>query len=189
MNLYEFSEEFRISIHKSRKMEKAGVLLLDSGESEHGAEIRFQLSRGQSLTVAQLLAILEEPSILCELGRYRDKAESQLAALGNAREEAAPFEVAAHIMDAALRRDAEAVGVLIGWMKAVIPAEPVNHYWIAVRMLMGLQPNIRKYDVPRIGRALLNCRNSPDFAGWWHVEKFRSRRVTLYQKPGMLFDL
>ena len=101
MNIYEFCEEYRISIGKARKMETAGVLRLDPGESEHGAEIRQQLRKGQPLTVAQLLAIIEDPSVLRELGRYREKAESQLAALGDVEGEAAHREVAAYITDAA----------------------------------------------------------------------------------------
>jgi len=54
---------------------------------------------------------------------------------------------------------------------------------------MGLQENIRKYDEHRIGRALLNCRKYPGFAGWWRTEKCGSRTVTYYQGPVMPFDL
>lgn len=188
MNLREFCEEYRISISKARKMDKEGVLRLDSGESEHGAEIRQHLSKGQPLTVAQLLEMIENPSILRDLGRYREKAESQLEALGDVRAEAAPGEVAAYITDAA-RRNEEAIGVLVEWLKSTIPFEPVTHHWIATRLLMGVPANIRKNDMPHILRALLNCRNSPDLKGWWRVETRRSRSVTCYQRPGKTFDL
>lgn len=188
MNIYEFSEKFRISLRKARKMDKAGVLRLDSGESEHGAEIRLQLRKGQPLTVAQLLYIIEDPAIMSELWPYDEKAKNQLAALGNVNDEAAPREVAAHITEAA-RGDDEAIGVLIGGMKEIIPIEPVPHHWIAVRLLMGLPSNIRGYDVPLIRRALLNCRKHTDFERWWCVENIRSRRVTLYRRPEIRFDL
>lgn len=188
MNLYEFCEKFKISLRKARKMDKAGVLRLDFGESENGAEIRLQLRKGQPLTVAHLLYIIEQPAIMSELWPYDEKVKSQLAALGNVDDEAAPREVAAYIGEAA-RGDDEAIGILVRWMKEKIPAEPVAHYWVATRLLMGLPANIRGYDVPRIRRALLNCRKSPDFRGWWRVEPIRSRQVTFYQRPEKLFDL
>lgn len=188
MNIYEFCEKYRISLRKARKMDKAGVLRLDAGESEHGAEIRLQLRKGQPLTVAQLIYIIEEPAIISELWPYDEKAKNQLAALGNVNDEAAPREVAAYITEAA-RGDEEAVGVVMDWAKEAIGPEPTNHHGLAVRLLMGIPANIRGYDVPSIRRALLNCRKSPDFKGWWRVEKRGSRRVTLYQRPEMTFDL
>lgn len=189
MNIFEIAEKFGISIYKLRKLEKAGHLLIDFGESEHGARIRYQMARGQPLTVGQQIEIVEDPSILRELGPYQTKAEKQLATLGDVRGEAAPIEVAAHISDAAMRRDKDSINVLICWMKAVIPVEPVNHNWLAVRLLMGIPANIRKFDVPRIQYALLNCRKSTDFEGWWRVEKIKSRKQTLYQRPDVRFDL
>jgi hypothetical protein len=68
----------------------------------------------------------------------------------------------------------------------VIPAKPVGHAYLAVRLLLGLAPNIRQYDVPRIPRALLNCRLHADLVGWFRVEKVKSRNVTIYQRPAKL---
>lgn len=188
MNLYEFCEKFRISLRKARNMEKTGVLRITSVGSEHGAEIRFQLQKGQPLTVAHLLYIIEDSAIMSELWPYGDKVKIQLAALGRVKDEAAPREVAAYISDAA-RRNQEAVEVLMRWAMEVIPAEPVTHHWLATRLLMGISANVRKYDVPRISRALLNCRKHPEFQRWWRVEVRSSRRVTLYQRPEKRFDL
>lgn len=188
MNIYEFCEKFRISLGKAEKMRAAGVLLLDAGESKYGAVIRRQLSKGMALTVAQLLAMIEDSSILNELGRYAEKAQLQLAALGDVRNEVAPREVAAYISDAA-RRDKEAIGILVGWIKQILPAEPVTHDWIAVRLLLGLQANVRKFDIPRIKTALFYCRRCIAFEGWWRIEKRGSRPYTLYQRPEISFDL
>jgi hypothetical protein len=188
MNLFEFAKEFRISIRKARLMQKMGVLRLENDESEHGAKIRQNLSRGQPLTVPQFLRMIEDPTILRELWRYRDKAESQLVALGDVHGEAAPREVAAYVSDAA-RGDKESINVLIDWMKTVIPSRPVTHHWLAVRLLMGIPASIREFDEPRIGRALLNCRKTLDFKGWWRICKSRSRTYTLYQRPELPFDL
>ena len=188
MNLYEFCERYKISLRKGRRIKKDGSLPLESGGNEHGAEIRFQLRKGQPLTVAHLIIIIEQPTIISQLWPYNDKAKNQLAALGDVRNEAAPPDVAACIADAA-QGDEQAIGILIGWMKEAIPVEPVTHHWLAVRLLMGLQPNIRTYNVPRIRRAFLNCRNSTDFKGWWRVDKVGSRRITSYQQPRVEFDL
>lgn len=182
MNIFEFCERFHISLAKARKMDKLGVLRLDENTPEPITEIRHWLSRGQPLTAAQLLELVESPSAVLDLGRYADRAQEQLDALGDVRSQVAPKLVAAHVTDAA-KGDAEAVAVLIGWLKEILPAKPVSHSFIAVRLLLGLAPNIRKYDVPRIPRALLNCRRHDDFAGWWRVENRKSRNVTIYQRP------
>jgi hypothetical protein len=182
MNIFEFCERFHISLAKARKMNKAGVLRLDENTSETITEIRHALSRGQPLTAAQLVELVESPSAVLDLGRYAARAQDELDALGDARGQAAPKLVAAYVTDAA-KGDAEAVAVLIGWLKEILPASPVSHSFIAVRLLLGLAPNIRQFDVPRIPRALLNCRRHDAFAGWWHVEKRKSRNVTIYQRP------
>ena len=188
MNIYEFCERFRISLRKAHTMVEAGVLRLDAGESEHGAIIRRHLGKGQPLTVPQFLAMIDDPSIFVELGRYREKAERKLADLGDVRNEAAPKEVAAYISEAA-KGDEEAVDILVGWIQQRLPAHAVTHHWIAVRSLLGVPANIRKFDVPRINDALSWCRKSKDFKGWWRIEKSGSKSFSLYQRPGMLFDL
>lgn len=182
MNIFEFCEHFHISLAKARKMNKAGILRLDENTSEAITEIRYALSRGQPLTAAQLVELVENPEGLVDLGRYASRAQDQLALLGDARGQAAPKLVAAYITDAA-KGDPEAVGVLLNWLKSILPTQPVSHSFIAVRLLLGLAPNIRKYDVPRIPRALLNCRRHDAFAGWWHVENRKNRNVTIYHRP------
>lgn len=182
MNIFDFCERFHISLAKARKMDKMGVLRLDENTNEHAAEIHHWLSRGQKLTAAQLCALVEEPSLLLDLGRYAGRAEQQIDALGNVKSQAAPKTVSAFVTDAA-KNDAEAVDVLVGWLRDIIPSKPVGHSYIAVRLLLGLAPNIRHYDVPRIPRALLNCRQRPDFEKWWRVDRQKSRNVTLYQRP------
>jgi hypothetical protein len=136
-----------------------------------------------------MLALLEDPSILFDLGRYEERAEAQLAELGDVKGEAAPREVAAHITDARSGKEPESIAVLIAWLRSVIPTRPVSHYWVSLRLLWGLPENIRKFDVPRVPLALLQCRKHPDLAGWWRVEDKGGRRQSFYQRPEMPFDL
>lgn len=163
-------------------MLKADVLRLDENTSELAQELRHLISRGQPLTAAHLCAMIEEPGLVLDLGRYAGKAQEQLDALGNAKGQAAPKHVAAYISDAA-RGDAEALGVLSDWLREVIPARPVDHCYIAVRLLLGLAPNARKFDIPRIPRALLNIRKRPDFAAWFEVSYSGTRAKTFYRRP------
>lgn len=182
MNLFEFCEKFKISLSKARAMLKADVLRLDENTSELAQEVRHLISRGQPLTAAHLCAMIEEPGLVLDLGRYAGKAQEQLDALGNAKAGAAPKQVAAYISEAA-RGDREAVAVLVEWLKDIIPAKPVAHSFIAVRLLLGLAPSVRKFDVPRIPRALHECRKSEAFADWFEVSYSGTRARTFYRKP------
>lgn len=182
MNLFEFCEKFKISLSKARAMLKADVLRLDENTSELAQEVRHLISRGQPLTAAHLCAMIEEPGLVLDLGRYAGKAQEQLDVLGNAKAGAAPKQVAAYISEAA-RGDREAVAVLVEWLKDIIPAKPVAHSFIAVRLLLGLAPSVRKFDVPRIPRALHECRKCEDFADWFEVSYSGTRAKTFYRRP------
>lgn len=189
MNIFEFSEKYKVPLRKARKMEDDDILKLECNESEHGAKIRYLLARGQPLPVPQILAMIECPSVLRELGHYREKAENQLAVLGDVKGEAAPREIAAYIANAS-RRDRAACGVLVCWMKEEMPPEPVTHAWFATRLLMGVPSSIRKYDIPLIRPALQNCRQRQDFADWFSLRTNRyGRNVTYYHRPKIEFDL
>jgi hypothetical protein len=189
MNLFEYCERYHISVAKARRQMKDGVLRLDREENEQAAQMRFYLGRGQHLTLAHMVALLENSSILLDLGRYEERAEAQLAELGDVKGAAAPREVAAHITDARSGKEPESIAILVAWLRSVIPTHPVSHYWVALRLLWGLPENIRKYDVPRVPLALLQCRKHPDLAGWWRVVESRGRTQTIYQRPEKPFDL
>lgn len=185
MNIFEYCERYHISLVKARRQLKDGVLRLDETTSEAITEIRHVLSRGQPLTAAHLVELLDNPGSMLDLGRYASRAQAEINALGNVRAEIAPKLVAAYITDAA-KNEPEAVEALLAWLRGVVPIKPIGHAYLAVRLLLGLAPNIRQYDVPRIPRALLNCRLHEGFAGWWRVEQVKSRNVTIYQRPAKL---
>ena len=183
MNLFEFCERYHISLAKARRIAKDNPAWF-SGTGGAFDLIRATIANGDRLTAAQLVELLENPGGLLELGKYASKAERALAALG--KPQAAPKEVVANIMEAA-KGEPEALQILIAWLKSILPEKPVSHAFIAVRLLLGIPETIRKYEGPRIPRALLNARQHPDFAGWWRVEKHGARNVTLYAKKE--FDL
>lgn len=185
MNIHEFSEEFRLSLAKTRAIKKRFPQIFDEADTAADA-LRSYLSKGVGITTGQLVDLIENPGRLLLLGRYAEKAEQALAALGNPQSQVAPKEVVANIMEAA-KGEAEAVQILVDWLRTIIPEKPVNHAFIATRILLGISATQRKFEAPRIPRALLNARSHPDFANYWHVEKGVSRNRTVYQKKG--FDL
>lgn len=178
---YEFAEKFGISLKKVRAMIKANDWPREQESPEIDA-IRHLLNKGQPLPAAHLCRLIEEPSLVLDLGRYAGKAQEQIDALGHAREEAAPKHVSAYIADAA-RGDQEAIGILVEWLKGIIPAQGVEHPYIAVRLLLGLAPNVRAFDVPRLPRALLECRKREDFAPYWRLVQNGTRNRTIYARP------
>lgn len=183
MNIYDVAAQFNISVGKLRKLDKAGLLRLDPESPLTGA-MRFYLSKAKPLTVEQLVALIESPAIIEELGDKAGVALAQIAALGSPVTPA-PLEIVAEI-DQAAHGDKEAVGRMLPWLKATISAATqsrVNHHYLAVRLVLGSAHGLRAYNGARIARAFLNCRQHPGFAGWWRVQKTKAGRVTQYGTP------
>lgn len=182
-SIHEFAAEFHISLGKARRMEKRGWLRVD-GNTTPIDEIRLALKKGARLTVAQLVELIDNPGGLLELGTYARQAEAQLALIGDPKAQAAPGDIAAQILDA-YRNDSEAVGIVAAWVASILPAGPVGHAFVASRLLLGVPENIRKYDVPRLQRVLMNCRAHSALAGHSYTVKQASRNVTYYQKTSL----
>lgn len=182
MNIFEFSERYKISLAKSRLILKENPHWFDGSASTQGIEIRAWLSNGQPLTAMQLCALIENPGFMLDLGKHAYKAEEAIARLGNVKAEIAPLMVAACITDA-VSKDPDALRVIIEWLKSVIPSESVGHAYLATRLLLGLAPNVRQFDAPRLQRVFLNCRLHPSFANWFFVKKNFSKSITFYKKP------
>jgi hypothetical protein len=188
MNIFEFCDKFSISLAKARKMEKAHVLRLDENTPGEALEIRHLLLRGQPLSTLHLVSIIENPGWKMELGKYADKADALIAALGDVKAGQAPLRVTMYIADAA-KGDEEALGIIKEWICETIPSKGfVPHNWLASRLLLGIPPIDRPNDVPRLPRVFLNVRKREDFRGWWKVSGNGTRNQTFYGRPGR-FDL
>ena len=185
MNIHEFSERYKISLAKSRRILKENPHWFDGSASTQGIEIRSWLANGQPLTSMQLCTLIENPGFILELGKHAHKAEEALARLGNVKAEIARLDVAACITDAA-SKDPESLAIIINWLKTIIPSEPVGHAYLATRLLLGLPENVRQFDAPRLQRVFLNCRLHPSFENWFFIKKNFSKSITFYKKP---FDL
>lgn len=164
-------------------MDKKGWLRID-GKTTPVDEIRLALKKGARLTVAQLVTLIESPSGILELGKYSEPAQKQLAAIGDAKREAAPPTVAANILET-YQNEPEGVAIVALWVRSIIPAQPVGHAYVATRLLLGVPDNQREYETPRLQRALMNCRQHPLLTGLWRTERVASRNVTIYEKPAL----
>lgn len=191
LTILEISQRFDIGTKKLRRMEKAGILNCEAvpvpDETPVQKMIRYFGSR-REFTTAHLVTMIEEPGLIKHLGAGEAAARAQLSNLGPPIEPA-PCEVTAHVTFAAMNEE-PSVLPLMEWVKSTIPKNgEVNHHYLAVRLLLGIPPVLRQYDAPRLSRAMHNIRKRQEFEGWWHVEEHGSRNVTLYQRPGPVFDL
>ena len=180
--LFEISTEFRISMKKLRKMHKRGLLRCEDSGDPIADNIRYFLGSGQHLSVTQLVALIEKPALMLEIGPNQDRAQAFLEAIGSPVEPA-PDDLWPELAGA-LTSDLGSLLRLIAWAKRAIPAgQQVSHHYLAVRLLLAVPEHLRKYEAPRLGKIFLNMRKRGEFAGWWHVEKQGARSVTWYHQP------
>ncbi len=192
MDLHEISLQCDIPLYLLRRLVKHKHLRPGQSSNPLAAKLQFILARNRPLSVAHLVALLEDEdeSLLDSLGKYMGKAMDQIAKLGSWRDEIASHDVVMDIEGAALKSETPARN-LITWIKATLPAQgEVSHAWLAVRIAMGAKPQFRGIILNRINLALLNCRAQPEFAGWFTVRKAKGQAVTFYHRPANLaFDL
>lgn len=184
MNIHEMSEKYAISVRKLRRLEKDGHLRVDSTETAIVSEMRSYLNKGNPLPAKHLLALFETPSIRLELGKQSPKADKELAALGDAKSQAAPYSLVAEIPGAAENVD-ESRDFLMQWLSRVLAdhKKPVNHSWVAVRLLINCPENMRSQISPLIPKALLNIRKRREFVLHWRTEWIAGKNLTIYQCP------
>ena len=190
MNIRELAGKTGIPLKTLRKLE---ALKIDFGKLEPEGDfinlLRIHLGRNQQMTVAQLLHLHDEPSLIDELGavnaKYAARARDQMRALNEGAivsASSAPKSVTAEISQAARCDDASTL-VIAEWLMTVLPVEPVTHHWVAVRLLAPLNEFLREQDAPLITLTLLNVRRIPEFRAWWRSEKIKGRSVIKYSRP------
>lgn len=182
MNIHDISRRTHIAIGTLRKLERLGVLMVDD-EDDAAPAIRLHLGRNQQMSVAHLLALLDTPALVDDLGRYVDRAKGQIAALGDVKATAAPREVTAEIPEAAKGNPA-ALRTLGEWVKSILPAsDPASYHWLAVRLLFPLNEFLREQNSPLVNLALLKLRQAPEFAGWSRSVPRGGKTTTIFSRP------
>lgn len=181
MNIHDISRRTHISLANLRKLERLGVLMLDD-ENELAPVLRLHLGRNQRMTVAHMLALLDAPAMIAELGKYADRAKSQVDALGDVKASVAPREITAEIPEAA-KGNPQAIRALGDWIKGALPEYAVPYHWIAVRLLFPLNEFLREQNSRLVNLALLKLRQSPDFAGWSRSVPRGGKTTTIFSRP------
>lgn len=180
----EFAKSIGLSLRKLRKIDRAlsgkFLPLLESADPVADT-IRNYYRKTRTLTVAQMVTLIADPAIIDRLKPYGDAMRAILAELGDVVP--APFDAAAYI-DAASRGDEDAILRIVKWIKTTLPDYPVPHAYLATRLLLGVPPEMREYEAPRMSRVMLNCRKHHELSGWWHVAERNGRQMTLYARPG-----
>lgn len=188
MNIFEIHEKSGVSLRALRKLEKLGVLRLESVDPMV-ERMAYMLGKSQQLPVDALAALVEDPGLLLELGRYAGEAEFQVSSLGKVDRDKAPADVAAEIEQAAKGDDA-AVEKIAHWLQTIIPKDcAVGHHFVAVRLLLGVPGTLRKYAYSRLARALLNVRRHKSFEGWSSYDTSGHHKASRYHRPSGNFDL
>lgn len=187
MNIYQLSTRSGIPVSKLRKLDKLGALKA-SDAPEFLDTLIFHMRGNRTLSVAHLLTLRDQPPLLDDLRaekpRYASRAREQLSALGDVSAHMAPRDVTAAIKGAS-RGDDDASLIIVDWLKAVLPAAPVPHAWVAARLLAPLNEFVRGEAAPLLSPALLNVRKLPEFAGWWHSKKIGTRSTIEYFRPAL----
>lgn len=189
MNIYEIQENTGISLRTLHRIDSIGALQCDPVDPIVG-DIYTRLGKGASLTVKQLVALIEKPALLNCLAKHVETARFEIDELGDFATELAPREVVAHIHQSAYN-DKFAIAQIIPWLKSVMPADQaVRYHYLAIRLVMGSSsPALREHHITMIRRALDYCRMHPDLTGWWKVEERKGQRVTWYSRPPIQYDL
>lgn len=179
MNIHELSRRTGVTLTKLRAIERLGALKVDA-ENATAQQIQFTLSRNPVLTLASALALLDDPSLIYDLGHYEKRARAQIDQLGNVKP--APRDAGAAIEGAA-HGDEGSCAILAKWLASALPTEPVPYLWIAVRLLVALPETLRASLAGKVNIALAHVRKRADFEPYWSSAT-RSGKVTiLYHKP------
>lgn len=187
MNIHDVATKSGVSVRALRKLEKLKLIRFDPDADEHprAAEMRFLLMRNQQLSAALLVELIENPPAFYDLRKYEQRARDQVAALGDVAATVAPIEVLAAIGDAA-GADASAAQTLADWLMEILPGDPVSHYWVAVRLLLPLDPIQRDAIGKQISLALMHMRKLESFAHYWRsVPGTAGRTVINYFRPAV----
>lgn len=186
MNIHELSARTNISLSALKKLDRLKVLKVDP-EHSLASSLRFHLARNQHLSVAQIIAIKQDSSVLDELGKYRDRALNQITVLGDVAP--APREVTALIYDAG-KGDTDACEAIAAWLRSILPREPVTYHWVAVRLLWGLPDTLKVQYSKRLNIVLANVRKLDSFAGWYRIISASAvKNTVVYHKALAFIDM
>lgn len=181
VSLREINRKTGVGMGTLRKLKSAGFLVKTEDENAMALSITKAIARGNPLSVVQLVALIEDPSIEYELFGYAARAKNAVDALGDVKSMGAGREITAYI-NAAADRDQEALEIIAEWVRSIVPARgEVSHAWVATRLVINSP--LQADHLNRISLVMLNVRQAPSLKGWWRVANIGGRTQTFYMRP------
>lgn len=199
MDIYDMKLEFHISLKKLRRMEKAGVLRVGKSKMpKHWQMVRSDIKKGK-MSARSIALAYRYPR---ELDKVMEMSSRQREVVRNHFLKADLPAVAPRAYDGDLMVGVITAGAsgneepylnkFICQMHEIIPERPVDHNYVAVRILLAAPNEVDICNTSYfLRRALLNAKDSPTMKGWWHREPTGSRKGyrTIYHRPSFDFDL
>lgn len=199
MDIHDINFEFDISYRKLRRMEKAGVLRVGKSKlARHWQAVRKDIQKGKlsSRSIALAYRYPNTVESITDLTRrQRSLISEQIAAAELPPIISPPVESIpsiSGIVCGAATEEGDLLMRFIRILQAHIPDKEVGHHYVAVRILLMCK---NEYGIDGayeyLRRALLNAKDRPEMAGWWHPEKNGdgSDHRTIYHRPKSAFDL
>lgn len=175
--ILEISEKCRVPVRALKRLERAGYIRFsEDEENERAAAIRLSLSRGNGLSLAHTMALLDDPGLFEELRVYAMRARKIVYALGDVEGQAAPSSIAV-LIEGAAAGEADAIAGLIAWIKGALPGQPVSYLWLGARLVY--RSLLQAADVKNLPLAILNLKKSPEFSGCFFVADGK----TFFRRP------
>jgi hypothetical protein len=199
MDIHDINLEFRISLKKLRRMEKAGVLRIGKSQlPKHWQMVRSDIKKGKMSARSIALAYrypkeLEKVTEITSRQRTTIKEHILAAALPLAVPSPVESVPSINVIICGAATDwGDYLERFIQILKTQIPEQDVGHHYVAVRILLMCKNEYGLHGAYEdLRSALLKAKDRPEMVGWWHREKIGegSEHRTIYHRPKSNFDL
>lgn len=189
-DIYQIHFETGLSVRALKGLERRGYLKVTSAKNPRLSKINVAMLKGNRLSAIDLVYLVENPDLVYDLGDRADRALTQIEKLNDPKADACePY--LANTVDLAAMGNPDKIAELAAWMRSKIPASgEVDHGYLAVRILLGISPNVVNYVAGKIPRAFLNVRATAGFKDWSSkkINKY-GQKATFFHRPMLQYDL
>ena len=189
-DIYQIHYETGLSVRALKGLERRGYLKLTSAKNPRLSKINVAMLKGNRLSAIDLVYLIENPDIVFDLGDRAERALTQIEKLNDPKADACePY--LAHTVELASKGDPAKIAELAAWMKSKIPASgDVDYGYLAVRILLGISPNLVSYIAGKIPRAFQNVRKTTGFKNWSSKKTNKyGQNATFFHRPTLQYDL
>lgn len=189
MDIYQFHEHYRISLKKSRLMQRDGVLKVEDDKTEkYWRQVIADIKKGK-MSARSIALAYRYPGKLNRIAKLtlRDRRviSSHFVSVEFPAEDI-ELDMMFAATIGAIEKEQHSMTQLIGAIKKVIPDHDVSYYYVAVRILLfacqtDFQINLMAED---LARSFASVRDEDSMRGWWHTVPGRyDQEATIYHRP------